>query len=251
MSPLTTAVVVFVSLLAAIAAGVRLGRLLPTHHRNQETKDTVKMSLGLIATTVALLLGLLIGSAKGSYDTKQGEVIQAASKVVFLDRVLSLYGPETAEIRARVRAVVNEWVRRQWSGERPSPPGADAKTTAGDSVYFDILRLSPQSDIQRSLKDQAAAMALELAELRTLMRAQSAPSISMPLLIIVAIWLVVIFLGFSMIAPGNATSILTLVISALSISGALFLILELDRPFAGLIHISSQPMLEALSHIGG
>ena len=110
---------------------------------------------------------------------------------------------------------------------------------------------TPQSDVQRNLKDQATALALELGELRTLMRTQSASSISAPLLIVVAAWLVIIFLGFSLIAPYNVTSISTLVISALSISGALFLILELDRPVQlGLIQISSQPMLHALIHMG-
>jgi len=251
MDPLITAAFVFVMLVAAIAAGVRLGRLLPTHHLNQETKDTVKLAMGLIATTVALLLGLLIGSAKGSYDTKQGEVIQAASKLVFLDRVLSLYGPETAGIRVQVRSLAEEWVHRRWSSDEASPPGTDSKTRGGNSIYFEILRLTPPSDIQRSLKDQAVSLALELGALRTLMRAQSTPSISAPLLVVVAAWLVIIFLGFSLISPNNATSISTLVISALSISGALLLILELDRPFTGWIQISSQPMLEALSHIGG
>jgi hypothetical protein len=205
--------------------------------------------MGLIATTVALLLGLLIGSAKGSYDTKHGEVILAASKVVFLDRVLSLYGPETLEIRTQLRSLVNEWVRRQWSSGKDVSSGADARTQGGDSVYFEILRLAPKSDIQQSLKDQATALALEIAGIRTLMRTQAAPSISTPLLVLVAIWLVVIFLGFSLIAPTNATTMTSLVVSALAMSGALFIILELDRPFDGLVRISSQPMLHALSQL--
>jgi hypothetical protein len=250
MNPFATALVVFVSLLAAIAMGVRLGRLLPTHHLNQETKDTVKLAMGLMATTVALLLGLLIGSAKDSYDTKQSEVIQAASKVIFLDRVLSLYGPETGGARAHVRSVVEEWVRRRWSAEKPLLPGSGTQTQAADSIYFEILRLSPQNDIQRGLKDHATTLALELAQFRTLLRTQSVPSVSAPLLTVVTAWLVVIFLGFSLIAPTNATSIATLVISAFSMSAALFLILELDRPFTGLIQISSQPMLHALIQMG-
>jgi hypothetical protein len=69
------------------------------------------------------------------------------------------------------------------------------------------------------------------------------------MLIILVSWLVVIFLGFSVLAPPNATVILALMISALAVSGAIFLILELDQPFGGLIRISSEPMLNALHQL--
>ena len=104
--------------------------------------------------------------------------------------------------------------------------------------------------MQTALKSQAASLAIDLAQLRSLLAAQSVPSVSKAMLIILVSWLVVIFLGFSLLAPPNATTILALMVSALAVSGAIFLILELDEPFGGLIGISSEPMLNALQQIG-
>ena len=103
--------------------------------------------------------------------------------------------------------------------------------------------------MQSALRTQAATLAVDVAQIRSLLAAQSVPSISKPMLIILVLWLVIIFLGFSVLAPPNATTLLALTVSALAVSGAIFLILELDEPFGGLIGISSEPMLNALHQI--
>src|SRR5206468_7177555 len=104
-------------------------------------------------------------------------------------------------------------------------------------------------DMQVALKAQAASLAVDVAQIRSLLVAQSVASVSKPMLIILVSWLVVIFLGFSVLAPPNATTILALLVSALAVSGAILLILELDQPFSGLIRISSEPMLNALHQL--
>jgi hypothetical protein len=119
----------------------------------------------------------------------------------------------------------------------------------GDALYAAIQRLSPKDDVQHSLKSQASALVLDLGQSRTMLRAQSVPSISKPLLIVVVGWLMVIFLSFSLLAPPNATAILALMVAALSVGGAILLILELDHPFGGLIQISSEPLLNVLNHL--
>ena len=118
-----------------------------------------------------------------------------------------------------------------------------------NAVYGAIQRLSPQNDTQASLKSQAATVAIDLAQIRSLLAVQSVPSISKPMLIILVLWLVIIFLGFSVLAPPNATTFLALIVSALAVAGAIFLILELDEPFGGLIGISSEPMLNVLHEL--
>lgn len=197
----------------------------------------------------ALVLGLLVSSAKGAYDTERSEVIQMASKVAFLDRVLAAYGPEAAGVRAQFRDNVGEGIGQIWPGEIRRPANAAPNTQAGNVLYRDIQRLSSQNDTQASLKSQAASLAMDVAQIRSLLAAQSVPSISKPMLIILVLWLVIIFLGFSVLAPPNATTLLALTVSALAVSGAIFLILELDEPFGGLIGISSEPMLNALHQI--
>jgi hypothetical protein len=214
-----------------------------------ESKDAVKLAMGLVATMSALVLGLLVSSAKGAYDTERSEVIQMASKVAFLDRVLAAFGPEAAGVRAQFRDNVGQGIGQIWPGEIRRPANSAPNTQAGNVLYRDIQRLSPQNDTQASLKSQAASLAIDIAQIRSLLAAQSVPSISKPMLIILVLWLVIIFLGFSVLAPPNATTLLALTVSALAVSGAIFLILELDEPFGGLIGISSEPMLNALHQI--
>jgi Protein of unknown function (DUF4239) len=243
MNTTLAAVIIAACLLAAVMLGMRVRRLLPGHHLGEETKDTVKLATGLIATMSALLLGLLVSSAKGSYDTVRNEVIQMAAKVTFLDRVLALYGPEAAPLRAQYHAAVGEVVRKMWSEEE----GAQAHDIhTGDALYAAIQGLTPRDDVHLALKTQATSLAVELAQLRTLLRAQSLASISRPLLVVVVLWLVVIFFSFSLLAPPNTLATLALVVSALSVTAAIFLILEMDRPFTGLIRISSEPLANAL-----
>src|SRR6266480_655126 len=189
MNSAITAAILFVCLAGVALLGRRVRRYLPEDHLSGDSKDAVKLALGLVATMTALLLGLLVSSAKGTYDTMRSEVMQLTAKVVFLDRVLGLYGP------------------------------------------------------------QAATLMVEIGQLRSLLQAQSVPSISRPLLIAVVSWLVIIFLGFSLVAPPNTTTTLALVAAAFSVACAIFLILGLDHPFGGLIGIQSEPMLNALSHL--
>ena len=134
-------------------------------------------------------------------------------------------------------------------GEKRRATQLAPNVQAGNMVYIAIHRLSPHNEMQSALKAQAAALAVDVAQVRSLLSAQSVPSISKPMLIILVLWLVIIFLGFSVLAPPNATTILALTVSALAVSGAIFLILELDEPFGGVIGISSEPMLNALSQL--
>jgi hypothetical protein len=195
----------------------------------------------------ALVLGLLVSSAKGSYDTERNEVIQMAAKVAFLDRVLVVYGPEAAEARVRFHDAVKGAVRQMWPGEARLPSNLAPNTQAGNAVYVAVQDLSPHNDAQRKLKDEATTVGTDLGQLRSLLVAQGVASISTPMLIILVSWLVAIFLGFGLLAPPNPTVIFALMVSAIAVSGAIFLILELDEPFSGLIRISSEPMLNAIS----
>jgi uncharacterized membrane protein len=249
MSATLTAGMVAAFLLAAVLAGRRLRRVLPDDHLSEQTRDTVKLATGLVATMTALLLGLLVTSAKSSHDATRSQVIQNAARVAYLDRLLVEYGPEAAEIRSRLRATTEEAVRRIWPEEKDTQSQLAPERHAGGELYTATLRLSPREEIQRNLKAEAVAVASEIRLSRELLLAQSVPSISTLLLIVVVTWLMLIFVSFGLIAPDNATATLSLMVSALSVSGAIFLILELDRPFSGLMRISSDPMLRTLTQL--
>jgi hypothetical protein len=240
--------ILFVVLVGAALFGRRVHRYLPEAHLSADSRDSVKLAMGLVATMTALVLGLLVSSAKGTYDTARSEVIQMAAKVAFLDRVLALYGPEAAEARTELRAAIIDAVQRIWPTDRSGPAQLAPNQQAGDALYITVQRLSPHDDAQRTLKGQLATLMVDLGQLRSLLVAQSIPSISKPMLIILVSWLVVIFFGFSLLAPPNATTTLALIASAFSVACAIFLILELDQPFGGLIQIPSKPMINVLEH---
>lgn len=246
MNSTVTALIVFACLIAAVLLGRGLRRVLPQEHLSADSRDVIKLAIGLVATMSALVLGLLVSSAKGSYDSERSEVIQMAAKVAFLDRVLAVYGPEAAEARAHFHEVVKEAMQRMWPNQARRADLAPS-TQEANIMYAAVQELSPHDDGQRKLKDQATTLAIDLGQLRSLLVAQGVPSISTPMLIILVSWLAIIFLGFSALAPSNITPLLALIVSAVAVSGAIFLILELDQPFGGVIRISNEPMVNALN----
>jgi len=249
MITISLAAILFLFLAGVTLLGARLRRLVPAEHLSADSKDAVKLALGLVATMTAILLGLLVSSAKSSFDTTRSEVMQMAAKIALLDRVLMLYGPQTADARHALRDSVAEGVRRTWPANGRRPAQLEPNEEMGDAVYVAISRLAPQDEAQRALKTEATTLMVQLAELRTLVRAQAVSSVSKPLLIALVIWLVVIFLGFSLLAPANATNTLALLAGAFSVACAVFIILDLDHPFAGVVRIPSEPMIRTLNHL--
>jgi len=249
MITISLAAILFLFLVGVTLLGARLRRLVPAEHLSADSKDAVKLALGLVATMTAILLGLLVSSAKSSFDTARSEMMQMAAKIALLDRVLKLYGPQTADARHALRDSVAEGVRRTWPADGRRPAQLEPNEEMGDAVYAAISRLAPQDDAQRALKTEATTLIVQLAEIRTLVRAQAVSSVSKPLLIALVIWLVVIFLGFSLLAPANATNTLALMAGAFSVACAVFIILDLDHPFAGVVRIPSEPMIRTLDHL--
>jgi hypothetical protein len=249
VSALQTSSIIFACIFGGAMLGVWLRGVLPEQHLNTETKDLIKLGVGLIGTMAALLLGLLVASAKSSFDTRSTEVTQMAANVILLDRSLAHYGPETDGIRAGLKNAVSQMIDRVWpkNGGEGSIPAIGGER----EVLFDRLTaLVPHSDAQRALQSQAETLAINLGQTRLLLFAQSGSSISKPFLVVVVFWLSMLFVSFGLFAPRNATAIVTLLVAAISVAGALYLILELDHPFSGLIQISSLPLRNALSVLG-
>jgi hypothetical protein len=242
--------IVSACLLAAVWIGMWLRRFLPEHHLSPHSRDTVKLAMGLVATMSALLLGLLVNSAKTSYDTTRTQVMQKAAKYALVDRLLAIYGPRAAQVRGELPALIEESTRRMWPDDADIQAQSKRVTQMGNAFYVAVLRLEPRDDTERALKAQAVSLTLELGQLNSLMQAESTTSISKPMLVVVVLWLVIIFLAFSLVAPPNGTVNFALIASALCVAGAIFLILELDQPFGGLMRISREPMLNVLRQVG-
>jgi hypothetical protein len=242
--------VVFACVFGGALFGIFLRGVLPEHHLNADSKDTVRIGMGLIGTLTALVLGLLIASAKSYYDTQSNELTEMSAKVVLLDRVLAHYGPETKEARDLLRTAVSRMLEGLWRNDSARQAQMLPSAAGGEIIYDKILELSPKNDTQRSLQAQALSMGIDIGKMRWLMFEQAGSFISIPLLAVLVFWLATIFISFGLFAPRNPTTIAALFVCALSVSGAIFLILEMYSPFQGLMQISSAPLRNALGHLG-
>ena len=251
MSPIVISCIIFACVFGGALLGMLLRKLLPEHHLDADSKSVVNLGMALIGTMSALVLGLLIASAKSSFDAQKGEFTQMSANVVQLDRILARYGPETKEARNMLRRAALS-LDLNWSEDTSRSASWDSSATraAGASFYEKIQELAPHNDFQRSLQGQALQIAFDLGKARSLLLEQAGSSIPTPFLVVLVFWLAVIFTSFGLFAPYNATVVATLFVCALSVSGAIFLILELDSPFAGLIQISDIPLRDAIAHLG-
>jgi hypothetical protein len=249
MSALILSGIIFVLTLCGIFLGTLLRRALPKHHLNSHAKDAVRLGAGLTATIAALVLGLLIAAAKGSFDTQASQVRQITANLILLDNILAQYGPETRAIREQIRSTIDPFADGLWREKEAGTTGPVETNAAAERVYLEIHKLSPHDDLQRLLKTRAVQISNDLAQVRFLLFVESENLIAKPFLAVLALWLMIIFASFSLFSPLNGTVFTCLFLFALSAASAIFLIMELSRPFTGLMMISSTPLRNALGTI--
>jgi hypothetical protein len=232
--------------------GLLLQGLLPEHHLRDTSKDTVKLVAGMIATLAALVLGLLVGSAKSSFDATSTAITQGGAKIILLDRVLAAYGPETKDAREKLRGAVAAGIEMFWPEEKNAGSGMTAfeRANAMEMIQAKLRSLTPATDAQRQLLSQAEQISNDMLQARWLLIEQAQSTIPVPFLVVLLFWLTMLFLSFGLFAPRNATVIIVLLIGAVSVSGAIFIILEMNHPLRGMIKVSSAPMRKALEHLG-
>jgi len=241
-----TTVIAFACLVAAGGIGMWLRPILPEYDLSPDSKDAVKLAMGLVSTMSALLLGLLVNSAKNVYDAARSQVTQLASTFALLDRLLTIYGQQAAEVRDRLHALIEESIQRIWLDDANLQAQSKPKNEMNSSFYVAVLRLEAHDDSERALREQAASLTLQIAQIRSLMQTESISTTSRPILKVVVLWLMMMSLAFSLIAPPNATANFAMIASAMCVSGAIFLILEMNNPFDGVGRISKEPMLNVL-----
>ena len=253
MNSLAISLIAFGCIFGGMLLGMFLRTRLPTHYLSDDSKDVLKLGIGMMATLAALVIGLLLASAKGSFDTIRSGLTSTCSKIILLDRVMAAYGPETKEARDVLRRVVTSTIQQFWPNERTGQIETEVLDRGAvlETVYNKLLELSPQNDAQRQLQSRAFQVSGDIAEGRWLIAQQrEQSSLPMPFLVMLVTWLVIIFFSFGLLSPRNAAVVIILLVCALSATGAFYMIQELDRPFGGLIHISSAPLRLALANLG-
>lgn len=252
MSPIAIGLIVLVCVFGGAVLGMFLQKVLPEHYLNDASKDVVKLVTGLIATLAALVLGLLVASAKNSFDTVNEGFRESAAKIILLDRALAQYGPETKDLRDLLKrgftARVEQFFPKGLS--RTSTLSSPQATAAMEGFQQRLRALPPQSDAQRSLQSRALELSDAVTQARWLGIAHEENAIPTPFLVVLVFWLAVMFASFGLFAPRNAIAIAVLFLGAVSLSAAISLIEELNDPLEGFITISRAPMERALGFLG-
>jgi hypothetical protein len=252
VSPIAIALVVFACVFGGAPLGMFLRLLIPEHHLSEGAREVIKLGIGLIATLSALVLGFVIATAKSSYDTHDAAIKHSAAKILLLDRVLSIYGPETTEVRDLLRQTVAGRIDALWPEDRSHHAivgDAPEVALAARGIQTRILQLTPQNETQRWLRSKALQIGSDIMETRWLIVEGLGSSIPVLFLVVLVLWLTIIFASFGLLAPRNATVVAVLFLCALSVAGSIFLILEMDQPFDGLMKVSGASLRYAVSHL--
>lgn len=252
MGSLLTAGIALACQVGGLAVGQWIRGRLPEDHLRDDSRDVLKLASGVIATLVALVIGLLVNSSKAAYDQASMGATQIGAKVILLDRVLKRYGPETREIRQGVVRGIATSIDRLWPRSRGATPDLAAieQVASMDDVLERVERIEPRDEAHRAMRAHALDLLGELAQARWLMIEQAQARLPTPFLAMLIFWLAVLFASLGLLAPRNATVRCGLLICAVSMAGAIDLILEMSHPLEGAIQISPAPLHKALSIIG-
>jgi hypothetical protein len=242
MKSVKTSVLVF----AFLFGGALLGKYSSPFLSLDQLKG-VQLGVGLLTTMFGLLLGLQLSAGKTYFDVQEQDVTLMASRTILLDSVLASYGLEAKEVRRMLRDQVEAVLTHVW----PQESSASATwTPEGEiSVYGKIEELSPKDENQRSKRTLALGMAVDLQRSRWISSTRIRSSTAVPLMIVEVVWATIIFLSFGLLAPQGATAIVSLGIFAAAVSSGFFLIEEMNRPYSGVLIVSSAPLRETLKHL--
>jgi hypothetical protein len=249
MNPLLVSALVFVFIFAGALVGMALRSALPDEQLGPDSKEVVRLATSLIVTMSGLVLGLLVSSASTSYQGQKNDVASLASQVIIMDHLLKTYGPETYPLRLQMRKLLKANVDRAWPEEADTKFALDP-SEHGNEFFAELQNLEPKNGMQTDTKNQILSLALNLRQNQWLMFLKSDQnSIPYVLLFVVVSWLVMTYVSFGLFAPPNATVIATLALSAIAVTAAIFIIIELYSPFTGILRISSAPVRDVLNQL--
>ena len=238
----------FVSIVAGIVLGMTLRARIPSPRLGQDTKEVIRLGAGLLATLAAVVISLLIASAKSSYDAQDAHFRLLAAYLVETDQLLAQYGAEAMPVRKLMRQAVPAAMDRIWKEKAvASQDTAFTANSLAEQLYAAIEALSPVNDVQRSLKPRIAQASNDIARTRLLLFADGDKPILTPFLLILIVWLTVIFTSFGLFVEPGVAAWTALLVFALSVSSALFLVADLSQPFAGLMQISKEQLRHTLA----
>lgn len=232
--------------------GLNLHSRLPERHAPDKSREMIGAMTGLLALLLALVLGTLVGSAYSLYAMQKAELETLSAKALQLDSALEAFGPETQPGRAGLRKAMSQSYERIWGQGPPDTSELDLKSVvaAGKGLDAFLGSLNPRTDAQKQALATANAAAAQIAQTRILMDLQLASGVNWPMLSIVVCWSLLLFCGYGLVSPLNATVMVSMALGAVAVASAMLLIIELTQPFEGVLKLSPGPVAETIRALG-
>jgi hypothetical protein len=238
----------FVAVVAGMVLGMILRRQIPAAHLREDAREVIQRGAGFLTTLAAVLISLMIASAKSSYDTQDSHFRMLAAYLVETDQLLAQYGPDATQVRILMRQAIPAAVDRIWREKQSaSQNSAFTEASLAEQLNSAVEALTPENDAQRAIKRRLESNAAEIAHTRLLMFADGDKPILTPFLLILIFWLAVIFASLSLFVEPGRLMIAALLVFALSVSSALFLVADLSQPFVGLMQLPKEQLEHTLA----
>ena len=219
------------------------------HFFNDETAAVVRLIANIFVVMTSLVFGLMMNSSKNTYEAIDNNLHSFATNIIVIDKTMRNYGSETADAREKLRQYVDEAIRNPTWGTPHPETNPDIAGKMLDALGKSIATIKPGNDYATSTLSDIRQQYYQMEKQRWLLIEQSGDSIPFPVIIMLTAWLVLIFASYGYRAPQNAVTISMVIISAFLISGSLYLVLDMNAPFSGPIHISNTPLQRALFEI--
>ena len=249
---MTNTIIGFVSFVA-IFGGVLVGRFaarrLPNRHLNIETQTAVTVSVAVIGTLSALVLGLMISAANTSFSARSDEIRQLSLQLIRMDRNLRRYGPEAAETRASLRIWGFAKIQQLFPDKTKPPISSDTTVALLENVQDELLALSPETERQKYLRTLCLTLSGQIIQARWALEIRAGHSIPTAFLVLLIFWLAIVFGSFGLFAPANPTAMIALFLCSVAVAGGIVLIENLDNPGSGFIQLPSDSLRKALVEI--
>jgi hypothetical protein len=245
-------VVVLALILASAALGSHVRAKLADHHFSEDSLAAMRIAVGLVATLSALVLSLLISSGKSSLDLVNTALQHNSVAMIQLDRTLSEFGPSTDDLRGEIKSDYAHWINFLFSDETGKTAEAESRDILERTYTIQgrIFALHPASAVEEKLRDHAMQLWDDIFAGRWLALEHRRGLIPTPLIAVLVGWLTVIFGIFGFSAPRNWSMCVVFLLCALSATTAVYVVLDLDTPFQGMVNVSNAPMIDALKFIG-
>lgn len=250
MSSITIGLAAFVVIFGGVLLGLLAARFLPGPHLGNETRNAVTVSMAVVGTLSALVIGLLISTASASFSARTNAISNLAVDIVRLNRSLVRYGPDADSIRDSLRGYA-----QAKSGELATGVGRDEmgmRTLALlETISDQVVDLRPADDRQRHIQEQSIQLIGSISNARWLLIEHDKSAVPIPFLVLLIFWLSILFASFGLFAPRNATALTSLCLCSMAVAGGIFMILELAAPTEGVIRPSLDPIRAAIGELGG